>query len=285
VSLAFHSVSFSYEAPRRRTKTEPAWAVRDLTFTVEEGAFLAIVGHTGSGKSTIAQLMNGLLNPTTGTVTWHGRNLADKAAAAQARGSIGLVFQYPERQLFAQSLAEDLAFGPRNLGVSEAEISQRVREALNMVQLPAGEFQDRSPFDLSGGQKRRAALAGVLAMHPELLVLDEPLAGLDPQAAETMREVLRRIHEQGTTVVMISHNMDDVAELASRMLVLDQGRLVLEGAPAKVFTHETELSAMGLDVPRAWCFAQDLLRAGFPLEQEALTFEALVEAIATELKD
>ncbi len=252
-----------------------ATAIRDVTLTIREGDFLALIGHTGSGKTTLAQHMNGLLKPTSGRVLLDNQDIHQKGYDMRdARRRVGLVFQYPEHQLFEETVARDVAFGPKNMGLSSDEIDARVREALERVGLPYDEFADRSPFELSGGQMRRAALAGVLAMRPETLLLDEPTAGLDPLGREELLTLIKRLHESGTTVVMISHNMDDVATYCTRVVVMADGRMVMDGAPGDIFDKGEQLSALGLDVPQVKKLSVALRDAGiaFPdcyLERDA----------------
>ena len=226
-----------------------ATAIQDINLTIRPGDFLALIGHTGSGKSTLAQHINGLLQPTQGRVLLDGQDIHAKGYdKREVRRRVGLVFQYPEHQLFEETVAKDIAFGPKNLGLSESEIRTRVEEALTKVGLDP-QLGEKSPFELSGGQMRRVAMAGVLAMHPELLVLDEPAAGLDPQSREDMLQLIQSLHRQGTTVVMVSHAMDDVARFATRAVVMDQGTVAMEGAPEEIFRHGEALEKMGLDVP------------------------------------
>lgn len=229
MSLVFEQVSYTYQPLTKRQIKEDVkqtWALEDISFELHDGEFLAIAGHTGSGKSTLTQHLNGLIHPTQGRVLWNGKDLADKKVATEARGDIGLVFQYPEHQLFAATVKEDVAFGPRNLGLSADEIDTRVRRALEEVELDYEALADRSPFDLSGGQQRRVAFAGVLAMDPTVLILDEPVAGLDPQSRNDFLTLIDTLHKKkGITVVMVSHNMNDIARLADRMLVMNQGRI------------------------------------------------------------
>lgn len=225
-------------------------AIKNVNLTIREGEFLALIGHTGSGKTTLAQHINGLLKPTEGRVLLDGQDINEKGYDRKAvRRRVGLVFQYPEHQLFEETVAKDVAFGPKNQGLPQKEIDERVREALEKVGLGDPGFAEKSPFELSGGQMRRVAMAGVLAMHPELLVLDEPAAGLDPQSREDMLQLIQSLHRQGTTVVMVSHAMDDVARFATRAVVMDQGTVAMEGAPEEIFRHGEALEKMGLDVP------------------------------------
>ena len=243
-----------------------ATAIRDVSMEIRPGEFLALIGHTGSGKSTLAQHINGLLKPTEGRVLLDGRDIHEKGFdKREVRRAVGLVFQYPEHQLFEETVEKDVAFGPKNLGLSDAEIRERVREALEKVGLGDPEIAQRSPFELSGGQMRRVAVAGVLAMRPEVLVLDEPAAGLDPQSREDMLALISGLHRQGATVVMISHSMDDVARFATRAAVMAKGTIAMEGEPGEIFRRAEELEAMGLDVPTA-------CRIGMLLRQKGLPF-------------
>ena len=212
-------------------------ALDDVSLTIEDGEFVGLIGHTGSGKSTLVQHLNGLLLPTSGTITVDGLNIADKATDRRAiRRKVGLVFQYPENQLFEETVEKDIAFGPRNLGLDEAEIDRRVRDAMRKVALDYDALHERSVFELSGGQMRRVAIAGVLAMEPRTLVLDEPCAGLDPRGREEILGLIRDLHrEAGTTIVMVSHSMDDVAALAERVIVMNRGEVAMDGAPRDVF--------------------------------------------------
>ncbi len=250
-------------------------AVEDISLTIQAGEFLGLIGHTGSGKSTLVQLMGGLLQPASGRVLVDGLNLADKKQRTQARRSVGLVFQYPEYQLFEETVAKDIAYGPRNMGMQESEIDANVREAMELVGLPHKDFGSKSPFELSGGEKRRAALAGVIAMRPKYLVLDEPMAGLDPAGRSDILKTIDNLRaEIGCTVVMVSHSMEDVARCAGRIAVLNHGRLARIGTPGEIFAQEAELKAMGLDLPAPCKLAAALRERGMdvpPLyEMEAL---------------
>ena len=228
-------------------------AVKDVSFTLQDGEFLGIIGHTGSGKSTLAQYLNGLTLASEGTVTVDGMVLDQNHDRKAVRTKVGMVFQYPEYQLFEETVRKDVCFGPRNMGFSEEEQERRAEHALSMMGLSMEEIGDQSPFALSGGQKRRVAIAGILAMEPRYLVLDEPTAGLDPLAKAAMLDLIRRLHrESGITVAMISHNMEDVALCADRILVMDRGRAAMLGEPEEVFSRGEELRAMGLDVPMGY---------------------------------
>ena len=298
--LAFEGVSYSYDDPkgrkkkraRRSAQTEPAaaatggarrWALHEVSFTLEDGEFLGLAGHTGSGKSTLIQHANGLLHPTEGRVLFDGRDLADKQAAQECRSAVGLVFQYPEHQLFAATVREDVAFGPRNLGLPEDEVAARVSEALALVHLDEADVAERSPFELSGGQQRRVAFAGVLAMRPRVLVLDEPVAGLDPVAREEFLALIGELHRTGLSLMMASHSMEDLARLADRILVLAGGEMLRLGTPEEVFSDGEGLRAVGLDVPAAQRFAEQLRAEGFRLPQALYDVESLAADIAAEL--
>ncbi|MDO4502722.1 MAG: energy-coupling factor transporter ATPase [Coriobacteriia bacterium] len=241
------------------------WALQDVSFSLEPGEFLGIAGHTGSGKSTLIQHLNGLLHPTRGRVLVDGADLADKAAARSIRGAVGVVFQYPEHQLFAGTAFDDVAFGPRNLGLDADAVTERVERALAQVGLDVAAIGTMSPFELSGGQQRRVAFAGVLAMDPQVLVLDEPVAGLDPAARASFLDLIKDLHAGGLSVVMVSHNMNDLARLCDRVLVLSQGRQLFLDVPEAVFAHEEELHAAGLDVPEAQRMANSLRARGLAL--------------------
>ena len=258
------------------------WALRDVSLTVRRGEFLGLAGHTGSGKSTLVQHLNGLIRPQEGTVRALGLDLSQKKDAAAVKAKVGVVFQYPERQLFAETVAQDVAFGPHNLGLSQDEIARRVESSLARVGLDLATVGDKSPFELSGGQQRRVAFAGVLAMEPEVLVLDEPMAGLDPAARRDFLELIDRLHREGLTVVMVSHSMDDLANCCDRIVVMNEGAVFAEGAPAQVFAHADELKSIGLGVPAAQRMALALAEAGVPLRCGGLY---TVESLADELAD
>ena len=242
-------------------------ALQDVSFSVSRGEFIGIIGHTGSGKSTLMQQLNGLLKPTSGTILLDGKDIwSDKKLTRQARFRVGLVFQYPEYQLFEETVYKDIAFGPKNMGLSSEEIDRRVRDAAATVGLTEQQLQV-SPFDLSGGQKRRVAIAGVIAMEPEVLILDEPTAGLDPRGRE---EILKNIEDyrrtHNATVMMVSHSMDDVARLTDRLLVLNGSRLVMDGSPAEVFARSEELIEMGLNIPQVTRVFLELKAMGLDVE-------------------
>ena len=258
------------------------WALRDVSLTVRRGEFLGLAGHTGSGKSTLVQHLNGLIRPQEGFVRALGLDLANKKDAAAVKAKVGVVFQYPERQLFAETVALDVAFGPRNLGLPQDEVDRRVESSLSRVGLDLTTVGDKSPFELSGGQQRRVAFAGVLAMEPEVLVLDEPMAGLDPAARRDFLELIDRLHRDGLTVVMVSHSMDDLANCCDRIVVMNEGAVFAEGTPAQVFAHADELKSIGLGVPAAQRMALALAEAGVPLRCAGLY---TVESLADELAD
>lgn len=257
------------------------WALRDVTLTVRRGEFLGLAGHTGSGKSTLVQHLNGLIRPQEGSVCALGLDLSNKKDAAAVKAKVGVVFQYPERQLFAETVAQDVAFGPRNLGLLQDEIARRVASSLARVGLDLAAIGDKSPFELSGGQQRRVAFAGVLAMEPEVLVLDEPMAGLDPAARRDFLELIDRLHREGLTVVMVSHSMDDLANCCDRIVVMNEGAVFAEGTPAQVFARADELKSIGLGVPAAQRMALALAQAGVPLRCDKLyTVGALADELA-----
>lgn len=258
------------------------WALRDVSLTVRRGEFLGLAGHTGSGKSTLVQHLNGLIRPQEGSVYALGLDLSSKKDAAAVKAKVGVVFQYPERQLFAETVAQDVAFGPHNLGLSQTEVARRVASSLARVGLDLATVGDKSPFELSGGQQRRVAFAGVLAMEPEVLVLDEPMAGLDPAARSDFLELIDRLHRDGLTVVMVSHSMDDLANCCDRIVVMNEGTVFAEGTPAQVFAHADELKSIGLGVPAAQRMALALAKAGVPLRFDGLY---TVESLADELVD
>ena len=254
-------------------------ALDDISFSVEPGEFIGIIGHTGSGKSTLMQQLNGLLKPTSGTVLLDGQDIwSDKSLTRQARFRIGLVFQYPEYQLFEETVYKDISFGPRNMGLSPEEIDRRVREAAAVVGLSEAQLQV-SPFDLSGGQKRRVAIAGVIAMEPEVLILDEPTAGLDPAGREG---ILKNIEDYRKThnaaILMVSHSMDDVARLTDRLLVMNGSRLAMDDTPAAVFARAEELTAMGLNIPQVTRVFLELQRMGLPVPS-VYTLDQAVDAL------
>lgn len=255
-------------------------AIDDINIEIPHGQFVGLIGHTGSGKSTFIQHLNALLKPTSGTVTVDGEDInADKMTAKNVRYKVGLVFQYPEYQLFEETVYADIAFGPKNMGLSEAEIDERVREAAHFVGVPDEQFE-KSPLELSGGQKRRVAIAGVIAMRPGVLILDEPTAGLDPAGCE---QILRNIcdyrTQTGSTVIIVSHSMDDVARLADRLVVFNHGAIRFDGTPEEVFSQPEELRSIGLAVPAATELAMELKKLGLRLPNSIYTNEQLEKAL------
>ena len=255
-------------------------ALDNVSFSVERGEFIGVIGHTGSGKSTLMQQLNGLLKPTSGKVILDGKDIwADKQTTRQARFRVGLVFQYPEYQLFEETVYKDIAFGPKNMGLSQDEIDRRVREAAGFVGLTEEQLSV-SPFDLSGGQKRRVAIAGVIAMEPEVLILDEPTAGLDPVGREEILSNIQAYRQaKNATIMMVSHSMSDVARLAQRLLVMSGSRLAMDGTPEQVFARSEELLEMGLDIPPVTRVFLRLKELGLPVES-VYTMEQAVSALS-----
>ena len=260
-------------------------AVKDVSFEIREGEFLSIIGHTGCGKTTMVQHLNGLLLPSSGRVLVDGMDTADKKLRPAIRSLVGMVFQYPEYQLFADTVREDVGFGPKNMKLSEDEIALRVSEAMAMVGLSLEEFGEKSPFELSGGEKRRAALAGILAMRPKYLVLDEPMAGLDPQGRQSILGMLEKLRQEtGCSIIMVSHSMEDVARHADRILVMNRGEVMYLDTPKTVFSHSEELAEMGLSLP-APCRVAALLRAkGKDVPLGICTREDLEESLLRRMK-
>ena len=258
-----------------------ATAIRDVSLTIEDGEFVAVVGHTGSGKSTLVQHLNGLLKPTGGQILIDGEDLnAPGADRRRIRQKVGLVFQYPEYQLFEETVAKDIAFGPKNLGLSAEEIDARVRRAMAHVHLDYDKYAQRSPFELSGGQKRRVAIAGVLAMEPKVLILDEPTAGLDPRGRDRILGMVQELHAKGgTTVIMVSHSMDDVARLATRLVVMSKGELVATGTPREIFRQVDMMESIGLGVPEAARLCALLRQRGVKLPDDLYTPEELRDSL------
>jgi len=249
-------------------------ALKDVNFSAERGEFVGIIGPTGSGKSTFIQHLNGLLKPTAGTVKFDGADIWEtKERTYQTRFKVGMVFQYPEYQLFEETVYKDIAFGPKNMKLKDDEIKDRVYVAARYVGLDE-DLMDKSPLELSGGQKRRVAIAGVLAMEPEVLILDEPSAGLDPMGRETIMEQLQKYHEaRGGTILMVGHSMDEMARNVSRLVVMDHGRIVMDGTPEEVYEHAAELKSIGLNVPAVTDVFLRLRELGLPIEHNAFTVE------------
>lgn len=253
-------------------------ALDDISFSVERGEFIGIIGHTGSGKSTLMQQLNGLLKPTSGTVLLDGQDIwSDKKLTRQARFRVGLVFQYPEYQLFEETVYKDIAFGPKNMGLSPEEVDRRVREAAGFVGLTQQQLEV-SPFDLSGGQKRRVAIAGVIAMEPEVLILDEPTAGLDPVGrSEILGNIQSYRKAKNATIMMVSHSMEDVARLTDRLLVMNGSKLAMDAPPAQVFTHAEELTQMGLNIPQVTQVFLELKKLGLDVKNVYTIDQAAAE--------
>jgi len=256
-------------------------ALDNINFDIYDGEIVGIVGHTGSGKSTLLQHLNGLLKPSSGTIVVGSTEItAPGTAMKEIRQRVGLVFQYPEYQLFEETVAKDVAFGPKNLGLSEAEIEERVKEALELVGLDYELVKDRSPFELSGGQKRRVAIAGVIAMKPQVLVLDEPTAGLDPGAHQEILNMIRKVHEaQENIIIFVSHNMADVADLSDKVMVMNEGKLMMVGTPAEVFGQKDQLNGIGLSVPPVTDMMHQLKAAGIPVKENILSVEEAEEEL------
>ena len=262
-------------------------ALEDVSFKAEDGQLVGIIGHTGSGKSTLVQHLNGLLRPKSGSIIVGDTDItADGVIMRDIRRKIGLVFQYPEYQLFEETVAKDVAFGPANLGLSQDEIDLRVKEAIEMVGLDYEQVKNLSPFELSGGQKRRVAIAGVIAMKPEVLILDEPTAGLNPKAHADILNMVKTIHASEKNIVfLVSHNMNDIAEMSDKVLVMDHGRLAMDGTPVEVFSRGKELKSMGLAVPDAMEVATRLKEAGMDIDTKCITMDEVADEIANKIAD
>ena len=250
-------------------------ALDNVNLDIKDGEFIALIGHTGSGKSTLIQHMNGLLEATSGKIIVDGEDITQKGVKlSDVRKKVGLVFQYPEYQLFEETIAKDIAYGPTNLGLDEEEIDKRVRKSMEMVGLDYEVYKDKSPFDLSGGQKRRVAIAGVIAMEPKTLILDEPTAGLDPKGRDDILEQIQLLHSKyNMTIILVSHSMEDVAKIAQRVIVMNKGKVALEGTPAEVFKHVKELEEIGLGVPQVTYLMMKLRERGYKISDEVYTIE------------
>ena len=278
MSIKLENVSYTYmkKTPYERT------ALKEVTLTIEKGEYIAVIGHTGSGKSTMMQHLNGLLSPDQGKVFVDEVDISSKGAEAKkARNKVGMVFQYPEHQIFAETIFEDVAFGPRNKGLSEAEVEQQVKAALSFVGLDYDTFANRSPFQLSDGQMRRVAIAGVVAMDPDYLILDEPSAGLDPQSRDNIfREINSLYQARKMAVILVTHSMEEAAQYAKRLLVMAKGRVVIDGSSAEVFQHHREdLKNLGVDVPQAIKLADVLREHGLQIGNDVLKTEDLIQQI------
>lgn len=282
MSIEVNNVHFTYSEGLPHQSV----ALTDVTFAIGDGEFVGIIGHTGSGKSTLLQHLNGLLKPKSGQIVVGGVDItAAGVSMIDVRRRTGLVFQYPEYQLFEESVAKDVAFGPNNLGLSAEETDARVREALTLVGLDYETYKDKSPFDLSGGEKRKVAIAGVIAMRPEVLILDEPTAGLDPLAHRDILDMVRTIHKEHRNItILVTHNMDDVAELSDRVLVMEGGRLAMAGTPAEVFARREELTGMGLDLPEPTELFARLHDRGLTIPGNVLTLDQAEHVLASWLE-
>lgn len=276
MSITLEHVNYTYSPGTAYEKH----ALKDISLEIPGGQFIGVIGHTGSGKSTLIQHLNGLMKATSGTVSFHGENIyADGYDMKQLRTNVGLVFQYPEHQLFEVDVLTDVCFGPKNQGLPKEECEKRAKEALQMVGMSEKHYKD-SPFDLSGGQKRRVAIAGVLAMRPEVLVLDEPTAGLDPKGRDEILDQIKKLHDElGLTVILVSHSMEDVAKYVERIIVMDKGSVMLDGAPKEVFAHYKELEAVGLAAPQVTYIMHEIADNGLPVSVDATTIEEAADEI------
>lgn len=281
MSIIVDHVNHVYEADTNMAVK----ALDDVSLAIRDGEFIGLIGHTGSGKSTLAQHLNGLMKATSGHIYYNGEDIDDdQFHKKELRSKVGLVFQYPEHQLFEVDVFSDVCFGPKNLGLSQKEVQLRAYEALKQVGLE-DEYFYQSPFDLSGGQKRRVAIAGVLAMKPEVLILDEPTAGLDPKGRSEILELISSLRKKtGMTIVLVSHSMDDVAEYVNRIVVMDHGRKMYDDAPREVFRHVEELEAMGLAAPQVTYMMHQLRKNGFDVNPDAITIEEAKEEVLKALE-
>jgi energy-coupling factor transport system ATP-binding protein len=250
-------------------------ALDNVNLEIKDGEFVGLIGHTGSGKSTLIQQLNGLLKPTSGKIYIDGECITDKGVnLRKIRQKVGLVFQYPEHQLFEETVYKDVAFGPSNLGLSEEEIVARIKRAFKVVGLDFEKYKDKSPFDLSGGQRRRVAIAGVLAMEPKVLILDEPTAGLDPRGRDEILSEIKKLHQEyKMTIILVSHSMEDVAKLVDRLIVMYKGKNILTGTPREVFREVSTLEKIGLAVPQVTYLVRELKRRGFNIREDIITVE------------
>lgn len=282
MSMVFDHMSFYYNKGQK----DEVQALDSITMTIEKHEYVGLIGHTGSGKSTLVQHMNGLNIPQEGTLTVDGITTSDpKASLRTLRQRVGLVFQYPEDQLFEETIFKDIAFGPKNLKLPESEITERVRWAMEAVGLNYDTMRDESPFEISGGQKRRVAIAGVLALRPSYLILDEPTAGLDPHGRDEILKTVRKLYDDNPdmTIILVTHSMEDIAEQANRIIVVDKGRLVMDGTPHAIFARRKELEAIGLTVPQVTQLMQRLREAGLALDDSAITVGEAVTALSAYL--
>lgn len=277
MSIKIENLSYTYMP---KTPFEKK-ALININCEFYDGEFIVLIGHTGSGKSTLIQHLNGLLKPTEGKIIVDGIDITDKKVKlTNIRKNIGLVFQYPEYQLFEETIEKDIEFGPRNLGLSEEEITRRVKRAMKMVDLDYDTYKDKSPFDLSGGQKRRVAIAGVIAMEPKVLILDEPIAGLDPKGRDDILNQIRKLHDDyKITTIMISHSMEDVAKVADRVVVMNHGSIILDGKVSDVFKEVDVLEDIGLGVPQVTYLLRELRKKGFDISDDIYTIKDAKKAI------
>jgi energy-coupling factor transport system ATP-binding protein len=276
MSIALEHVNYIYSPGTAYEKC----ALKDISLEIQQGQFVGIIGHTGSGKSTLIQHLNGLMKATSGDIRYEGKSIYEEGYdMRKLRSQVGLVFQYPEHQLFEVDVISDVCFGPRNQGLSEEECEKNAREALELVGFPE-KYYKQSPFELSGGQKRRVAIAGVLAMKPKVLILDEPTAGLDPKGRDEILDQIAKLHkETGMTVVLVSHSMEDVARYVDRIIVMNKGEKMLDGTPKEVFRHYKELEAVGLAAPQVTYVMHDLKERGFDVSPDATTIEEAADEI------
>jgi len=281
MSIIVNKINYTYEIGSGFEKQ----ALIDISCVIEDGQFIGLIGHTGSGKSTFIQHLNGLIKATSGNIYFDGKDIYEKGfKMKELRSKVGLVFQYPEHQLFETDIFKDVCFGPSNLGLSKKEVELRAFEALRMVGLETNLYY-QSPFDLSGGQKRRAAIAGVLAMKPQVLILDEPTAGLDPKGRDEILDYIKKLHdEMKITVILVSHSMEDVAKYVERIIVMNEGKLVYDDVPKTIFSHYKELEKIGLAAPEVTYIMNDLKKAGFQVDTDAITVEEARDSILKALK-
>lgn len=282
MSIKIEHLSYVYSEGTAYEK----YALKDINLTIPDGEFVGIIGHTGSGKSTLIQHLNGLLKATKGVITFNGENIYEKGYPMRAlRSQVGLVFQYPEHQLFEVDVLSDVCFGPKNQGLSDAECKKRALEALKLVGLKE-KYYHSSPFELSGGQKRRVAIAGVLAMKPKVLVLDEPTAGLDPKGRDEILDQIDELHKKSDlTVILVSHSMEDVARYADRIIVMNKGQVMYNDAPKEVFRHYKELESVGLSAPQVTYIMQDLKKKGIALDTDVTTVEEAADEIIKAIEE
>ena len=282
MSIALEHVNYVYSPGTAYEKH----ALKDVSFEIEQGQFVGIIGHTGSGKSTLIQHLNGLVKATSGKILYEGQNIYDEGYdMKKLRSQVGLVFQYPEYQLFEADVLSDVCFGPKNQGLSREECEKCAREALALVGFPE-KYYSQSPFELSGGQKRRVAIAGILAMHPRVLVLDEPTAGLDPKGRDEILDQIQHLHrETGMTVILVSHSMEDIANYVDRIIVMNRGEKMLDGTPKEVFSHYKELEKVGLAAPQVTYVMHDLKERGFPVSTDATMIPEAADEIMRSFHD